>query len=986
MTKTTTTSKLIAVMLAVCTLLCCIPTAYAEDAPQKVFGKQIVVPKNIMAFENDYKGYLTTITDIDGRTARLISRTGSDDTAFNFCMYRWGMFEDGEGNYVPLSTAKYLVIDYLYQSPDAKPALEGNRVKWIQGRIVAADNTSKIIEFGWNNALYSEKGMVANKWDKLVVPLAADEALAEMIEQSYSSKEYYLHQIKLFPLERDMGKEDKLYFGDISIQSWHPEKDPGFVERTVSYYASNKDAAAGSNAIGTAKHKDMASFTVPKYMGTLPANSEFRCWINTLDGKEYYPDDTFEMVFGKDITFVADFNYLFDFVSNETSYISGYPDGTFKPENSVTRAEAVKIIASIVNPTNAAMGECTFADVAADAWYRPYAATLESLGALDVFDGEFKADQPITRSELVEIIYAVSDTNMQSIRLEYVSDVDPEEDYYDAVMFAVATGIIAGYPDGTFKPDNKITRAETVTIVNRMLGRTANAGAASTKFSDVSGHWAEGQVISASSAKAENLWTATAAKKEYVLTGSSAEEYIKALHEQGKTLTGDAIRRGIDTIAEQMKKDILNTPNTEEIYGPFKNVYYVSEKNGNDENNGKTPETAVKTINGLSKKLRFPGKGTAVLFERGGIYRGQISVTSGVTYGSYGTGDKPIISASVKNYADPSLWVETDAKGVYELTDKITNVGFIVFDHAPDAHGNYNDLYGKNRIYGANIIDYKGLTKDLEFFSCNDTLYLCSKEGNPGQRFKSIELAGRIDIFDGSGSNIVIDNLHVKHTGAHGIGMGSVNNLTVTNCEFSWLGGSLLGNYGQTTTQYGNAVEVYGNINGYYVRNNWMYQIYDTAVTHQGKDLRMDGIEYSGNLMEYCHWGIECWITPENQNNTLLKNYLAKYNVLRNGGYGWGSIVTNRMSHARLYSFSTVDAENENLHSEFNIIDRCAGYLLDIDKRSCETFDSNIYVQDEGKTLGGLKNKSTSTTKYGAIDIYENLGDENQIFVFIPKR
>src|SRR5699024_1151491 len=115
--------------------------------------------------------------------------------------------------------------------------------------------------------------------------------------------------------------------------------------------------------------------------------------------------------------------------------------------------------------------------------------------------------------------------------------------------------------------------------------------------------------------------------------------------------------------------------------------------------------------------------------------------------------------------------------------------------------------------------------------------------------------------------------------------------------------------------------EIFGNSNEYVVKNNWMYQIYDTAVTHQGNDSTMTNIDYSENLMEYVHWGIECWIDVEN-GRSELSNYRASYNLLRNGGYGWGSIVTNRQGVARLYSFSTVNAKNSNLKCEFNIIDR----------------------------------------------------------------
>lgn len=976
--------KLLAAILSLCMLISCLPVIFAEDsaARQNAFAQQVILIGDIKAFEESYQGYATDMDVYDGRDVRSISRTGLDNTSIGFNLYKWEPLVDKDGKHIPVATANYIIIDYYYYSPDAEPALEGNRMQWIQGRIVPEDNLSDIIEFGWSSGTFSRNGMVANKWDQLIIPLGEK---VQSIKDRYNDKTYYLHQMKLFPLEKDMGKEDVLYISDITIQSWDPEGESGISDRKVRFYNHENDVQDPEKAINVIESRDIEFITIPEFSGTAPDNAEFVSWECTFDGKAYYPGDEFQMLAGSDLDFVPVFNYVFDFSGLETSYINGYPDGTFLPQNNMTRAEACQIIASIVNPEGKSLGGTAFEDVSSDAWYYGAVTTLENLGALKIWSGKFEQDKKITRAELVEIVYAISDKACDSMKLTYVSDISPEDSFYDAVMYAVAVGIIAGYEDGTFRPDNNITRAETVTIVNRFIGREPNGNGETAIFSDISDHWAKDQIIASATEKSDNTWTVKEAVTEYVLEGTRTSEYITALYNQSKSLTGDAVRRGIDTVAEQMKKDILSTPNTAEIYADriTGNTYYVSEKNGDDANDGRSPETACKTIAGIFQKIRFPGKGTSILFERGGIYRGQIVVGSGLTYGAYGEGDKPIISGSLKNYADSSLWKETDKENVYELTDKLTNVGIIVFDHAADAHGNYDDLYGKNRIYGANIKDYTGLNKDLEFFSCADTLYLYSEDGNPGTRFSSIEIGTRIDVFDGGGRDIVFDNLHIKHTGSHGIGLGGSSKITVTNCEFSWLGGSLLGDYGQTTTQYGNAVEIFGNSNEYVVKNNWMYQIYDTAVTHQGNDSTMTNIDYSENLMEYVHWGIECWIGIEN-GRSELSNYRASYNLLRNGGYGWGSIVTNRQGVARLYSFSTVNAENSNLKCEFNIIDRCAGYLLDIDKRSCEEFDSNIYVQDEGKVLGGLKGKSVYCSKNGAQDIYDNLKDENEVFIFIP--
>ena len=980
--------KILSLFIAMVLVVLCVPTIMAEEVARNVYAQQTVSIMTLGAFEEDHTGYVPSAEIFDGRTVRAIRRDGKDNTSTKFNYYYWSNpMPDVNGKPIPLSTANYIIIDYYYHSPDAEPALLGNKVGWLQGRVTPEKNIYDVAGFAWSTTIESRNGMVANKWDKLVLPV--DEYVKDIKANMTRRSEYYLHQMKLFPLLKgDMGKDDVLYFGDITIQSWDPDTESGISERSVAFYATPEAYEKGEAAFHTIKVKDLESIVIPEYTISAPENYKFNSWQSVKTGKIYLPGASLQHLLGQDDAYIPIFDVSVDFSSFENSYINGYEDGTFLPQNNITRAEACKILASIVDPNGKlGGGETAFEDIKPEDWFYKSVTALESLGAFDdVYGGKFLSSEKITRAEFVQLIYAISDPYVENMKLTYLSDVKTNAKYFDSVMYAVSKGIVTGYEDGTFKPNNKITRAEAVTVINRMLGREWN-GQGAARFSDIEGHWAKGQIIASATSKADGAWQLKGAELEYVLEGTSAKDYITALHTQSKNLSGDAIRRGVDVISEQMKKDVLSTPNTAEIYPDRigKNTYYISEKNGNDDNDGKTPETALKTITGLYKKLRFPGKGTTILFERGGTYRGQITVTTGLTYGSYGEGDKPIISGSKKNYADASLWEETDVKNIYKLKENITNAGIIVFDHADDAHGNYDDLYGQNRIFGKNITSYIELSKDLEFFSCNNIFYLCSTEGNPGARFKDIEIGTRIDVFDGAADDIVIDNVHVKHTGAHGVGLGSGKNVVVTNCEFSWLGGSLLGSYGETTTQYGNAVELYGNCDGFYVTNNWMWQIYDTGITHQGKNLNMKNIEYTGNLIEYCHWAIECWMTQPDSKGSL-HNYLAHYNVLRNGGYGWGTIVTKRPSNSMLYCTYNFTVESSNMVTEYNIFDRGAGELVHVDSRAAEVLNSNIYIQHEGAAIGDLKGNASTSDLTAPFSLNKNVKDKSPIYVLINER
>lgn len=492
----------------------------------------------------------------------------------------------------------------------------------------------------------------------------------------------------------------------------------------------------------------------------------------------------------------------------------------------------------------------------------------------------------------------------------------------------------------------------------------------------------------------------------YVLTGSRAKDYVVSLYEQGLTLSDEAILEGIEVVSEQMKQDIINTPNTQEIYGDKMNgqIYYISEKNGNDSNDGKSPENAFKTINGFKAKIKDLATGSSVLFERGGVYRGTLSTSrNGVIYGSYGNGKKPIIMQSQRNFADESLWTPVDGyPNVWLCTEKLVNVGVMAFDHDiwDYSASTYDETYGY--IMNKNLFNFDGiheLTSDLQFYSelpNNSTstagnLYLYSTEGNPGKRFASIEIGENITIMSGSGNDVVIDNISFKYTGAHGMGgAGGCKNRTVTNCIYSWLGGSILsvdfhGN--GRPVNYGNAVEIYGSCNGYVVQNCWIYQIYDTAVTHQFSNATkcvQTGVRYLENLIEYCFWGIEFYngndggVLPPEQKYT--SDVISRYNVLNKTGYGWGSIV--RFRDGYLYNGSSLSS-NYDCYTEYNVFNTCSGDIILLVANSNEIPDKNIYVQYLGNRLGTLKGVKKICDIHSEEYIKNYYGDKNPIVIVL---
>ena len=158
------------------------------------------------------------------------------------------------------------------------------------------------------------------------------------------------------------------------------------------------------------------------------------------------------------------------------AYIIGYPDGDVHPQGNITRAEVATIFFRLLrDPVRTQYWSQTnsYSDVAGDKWYNNAISTLSNMGIICGYpDGTFRPDAPITRAELTKIAAGFfSDPRVAATYDGRFSDVHGAEWYISYLMTAIKEGLIEGYPDGSFRPDRPITRAETCTIVNRTLGR-----------------------------------------------------------------------------------------------------------------------------------------------------------------------------------------------------------------------------------------------------------------------------------------------------------------------------------------------------------------------------------------------------------------------------------------------------------------------------------------------------------------------------------
>ncbi|MBQ7523905.1 MAG: S-layer homology domain-containing protein [Oscillospiraceae bacterium] len=153
------------------------------------------------------------------------------------------------------------------------------------------------------------------------------------------------------------------------------------------------------------------------------------------------------------------------------AYISGYTDGTVKPQGNITRAEVAMIFYRLLKNKDVTI-TASFADVPNGAWYAEAVNALANIGVIKGVDGDtFEPARSITRAEFATIATRLANT--AEGKAEF-TDVPETYWAYGNIATAAAYGWVDGYADGTFVPTGNITRAEVAAIVNRMIGRTAD--------------------------------------------------------------------------------------------------------------------------------------------------------------------------------------------------------------------------------------------------------------------------------------------------------------------------------------------------------------------------------------------------------------------------------------------------------------------------------------------------------------------------------
>lgn len=362
--------------------------------------------------------------------------------------------------------------------------------------------------------------------------------------------------------------------------------------------------------------------------------------------------------------------------------------------------------------------------------------------------------------------------------------------------------------------------------------------------------------------------------------------------------------------ANELKDKILKA---EDVSNGGKTTYYAAE-DGDDRNDGLTPDKPVKS---LMRLRSFPLRsGDKVLFKRGSVFRTQepFFLYGGVFYGAYGSGVKPRIYGSLHNYAEPYFWkVTAKEEHVWELVIDLDEVGCIVFDE-------------ETKI-GVRKRTREELKNNGDFYYDFDTriLEMYCDCGNPGDCHKEIEIASAKELVYGTNVNGVrIDNLCFKYVTCLAVKFGNSRDITITNCELGWIGGGVFA----SGNRYGNAIQFWHRGENIAVEHCWIYQVFDAALTFQGRGTGksfFNDVRFEHNLIELCSMNFEFWLGRRGQNSSM-RDILFANNIVRLGAYGWGGTQRekDKMGNQALFlSWNYHYDEMENFVCTENIFD-CA--------------------------------------------------------------
>jgi hypothetical protein len=320
-------------------------------------------------------------------------------------------------------------------------------------------------------------------------------------------------------------------FTDVKVGNWYYAAImEAAISHTPVYDENGTESWSSFTKTITVTYQVGSSTTTERvYPGSTPlsvptknaSGTSITRWVDSSTGSFVTPG-TQVAVEGQNKTYVA--WYAPSLVTSHTPYVVGYGNGNFGPNDKLTRAEADTMVYRLLSSQTKGGYASSFTDVASSSWYYTAITTLASLKLIDG-GGSYGPNEAMTRGEFAELVSRLtSPTTNSSISF---NDVSTDNPHYAAIMTCAAKGWVQGYGNGNFGPDDTLTRAEAVTILNNIMGRKGDATNEKLMdsrftFSDVaSGAWYFTAVMEAATT---HTWTSSGSGESwtsYYHTGST---------------------------------------------------------------------------------------------------------------------------------------------------------------------------------------------------------------------------------------------------------------------------------------------------------------------------------------------------------------------------------------------------------------------------------------------------------------------------------
>ena len=366
-------------------------------------------------------------------------------------------------------------------------------------------------------------------------------------------------------------------------------------------------------------------------------------------------------------------------------------------------------------------------------------------------------------------------------------------------------------------------------------------------------------------------------------------------------------------------------------------TYYVS-NSGSDSNNGQSENSPWQTLTKVNSSSLAAGD--AVLFKSGDSWYGQLVPKSGsssarITYGAYGSGNKPLIHASLTKM-DTNDWVDQGSNKWRSASTYPAEIGNVFLNGSMSGVRTYSD----GALTAQGFFYYNTSSKYITIYS----------KGNPASYYSDLKLLSAVILVSmNDKSNINIKDLNLSYTSGYSVVGNGVSGITLSNLTMTWIGGQTQSG----EVRKGNAVEFWNNCQDALVENCTVGEVFDAGLSNQGDNANQSNITYRKNVIYHCEYSYEYFLVGGTTANILFEN-----NTCVDAGLGWGhnQRIGPSGRHIRI---AGTPPNTTNFTVRNNIFSNALAvlnYTRDIEGLEGRfTFNYNAYYQTMGSNLAQIK-------------------------------